>query len=241
MDVDTADRKKPTVVVALATQMDCQLLADVIERQCRFQVAACPINSTSALCAIQQNRPDLVLISPCLEDATRSGLQVAKAVHASGTNSRIVVLIGTEEREIVLESFRCGARGVLTVNDSSQDLCKCMAAVLRGDIWVRSTHLAYLVEAVAQTGASVFFDLRNRRALTQCEDEILHCLAAGLTNRQIGSRLKVPENQIRKYISGMLQKAGMSSRAELALHAPPRWSRSIKDEGSNVPEQELGS
>lgn len=151
------------------------------------------------------------------------------------------MLIGTEEREIVLESFRCGARGVLSVNDSSQDLCKCMAAVLRGDIWASSTHLTYLVEAVAQTRASVFFDLRNRRALTQCEDEILQCLAAGLTNRQIGSRLKVPENRIRKYISGMLQKAGVSSRAELALHAPPEWSRGIAVEGSNVPGQELGS
>ena len=241
MDVDTADRKKPTVVVALATQMDCQLLADVIERQCRFQVAACPINSTSALCAIQQNQPDLVLISPRLEDATCSGLQVAKAVHASGTNSKIVMLIGTEEREIVLESFRCGARGVLSVNDSSQDLCRCMAAVLRGDIWASSTHLTYLVDAVAETRASVCFDLRDRRALRQCEDEILRCLAAGLSNRQIGSRLKVPENRIRKYISGMLLKAGVSSRAELALHAPPGWSRSIEDERSNVAEQELGS
>lgn len=241
MDVDAADPKKPTVVVALATQMDCQLLADVIERQCRFQVAAYPINSTSALCAIQQIHPDLVLISPCLEDGTRSGLQVAQSVHASGANSRIVMLIGSGDREIVLESFRCGARGVLSVNDSTQDLCKCMVAVLRGDIWVSSTHLTYLVEAFAETRASVLLDLRNRRALTQCEDEILQCLAAGLTNRQIGSRLKVPENQIRKHISGMLQKTGVSSRAELALHAPPEWLGGIENKGSNVPEQEVGS
>lgn len=241
MDVDAADRKNATVVVALATQMDCQLLADVIERQCRLQVAACTINSTSALCAIQQNRPDLVLISPGLEDGTRSGLQAAQSVHASGTNSRIVMLIGSEDREIVLESFRCGARGVLSVNDSTQDLCKCMVAVLRGEIWVSSTHLAYLVEAFAQTRASVLLDLRNRPALTQCEDEILQCLAAGLSNRQIGSRLKVPENRVRKHISSMLQKTGVSSRAELALHAPPEWSRSIEDKRSNVPEQEFGS
>jgi DNA-binding NarL/FixJ family response regulator len=161
MDVDAVDRKKPTVVVAVATQMDCQLLADVIERQCRFQVAACPIHSESALVAVEQNRPDLVLISPHLEDGARSGLQVAKAVHASGTDSRVVMLIGSEDREIVLESFRCGARGVLSLNDSSQDLCKCMAAVLRGNIWVSSMHLTYLVEAFAQTRESVLLDLRK--------------------------------------------------------------------------------
>ena len=160
MDVD-AVRKKPTVVVALATQMDCQLLADAVERQCRLQVAACPTTSASALCAVQQDRPDLVLISPHLEDGLGSGLQVAKAVQASGTNSRIVMLIRSEDRELVLESFRWGARGVLSVNDSSRDLCKCMEAVLRGDIWISSKNLKYLVEAFAQTR-----HLKQRRSLT---------------------------------------------------------------------------
>ena len=241
MDVVAADRKKPTIVVALATQMDCQLLADVIERQCRFEVAASLIDSATALSAVQQNRPDLVLISPRLEDGMRSGLQVAKAVHASGANSRIVMLIGSEDREIVLESFRCGARGVLSVNDSSQVLCKCMAAVLRGNIWVSSTHLKYLVEAFAQTRASVAFDLNSQRTLSQCEDEILQYLAAGLTDRQIGSRLRVPENRIRKYISGMLQKVGVASRAELALLAPSEWLWDIEEEASNVPQEKFGS
>lgn len=241
MDVVAADRKKPTIVVAVATQMDCQLLAGVIERQCRFEVAASLIDSTTALSAVQQNRPDLVLISPRLEDGMRSGLQVAKAVHASGMNSRIVMLIGSEDREIVLESFRSGARGVLSVNDSSQVLCKCMAAVLRGNIWVSSTHLKYLVEAFAQSRESVGFDLKNHRPLSQCEDEILQYLAAGLTDRQIGSRLKVPENQIRKYISGMLQKVGVGSRAELALLAPSEWLWGMEEEGSNVPEEGIGS
>lgn len=236
MDVVAAARKKPTVVVALATQMDCQLLADAIERQCRLQVAACPTNAASALCAVQQSRPDLVLLSPHLEDGIGAGLQVAKAVQASGADSRIVMLIRSEERELVLESFRCGAKGVLSVNDSSRDLCKCMEAVLRGDIWVSSKNLKYLVEAFAQTRY-----LKQRRALTLCEDEILHCLAAGLTDQQIGSRLKVPENRIRKYISGMLQKVGVSSRAELVVLVPSERSRGLQNKGSDEPEEEFGT
>lgn len=237
MDIAAAVRKKPTVIVALATQMDCELLAGAIERQCRLQVVACPSNSAFALSAVQQNRPDLVLISPRLEDGMCSGLEVAKAVKASGTNSRIVMLIQSEDRGLVLESFRCGARGVISVNDSSQDLCKCMAAVLRGDIWIGSTHLKYLVEAFAQTRASGLLDLKNRRALTKCEDEILQCLAAGLDDQQIGNRLKVPENRVRKYISGMLQKVGVSSRAELALLVPAEQLQGVGDEGRSVPEE----
>jgi DNA-binding NarL/FixJ family response regulator len=241
MNVVAAARRKPTIVVAVATQMDCQLLANVIERQCRLQVAASPLNSTSAISAVQESRPDLVLISPRLEDGMFSGLQVAKALHASGTGSRIVMLIRSEDRELLLESFRCGARGVLSVNDSPQDLCKCIAAVLRGDVWVSRTHLKYLVEAFAQTRAPVLLDVKNRRNLTTCEDEILELLAAGLTNREIGDRLKLPDNRIRKYISGLLRKKGVSSRVELALLVLSERLRSNQDQGKAVPEEKFGT
>jgi two-component system nitrate/nitrite response regulator NarL len=241
MNLVAAARRKPTVVVAVATQMDCQLLANVIERQCRLQVVASPLNSTSAISAVQENRPDLVLISPRLEDGMFSGLQVAKALHASGTNSRIVMLIRSEDRELLLESFRCGARGVLSVNDSPQDLCESIAAVLRGDVWVSRTHLKYLVEAFTETRAPVLLDVKKGRDLTNCEDEILELLAAGLTDREIGDRLKLPGNRIRKYISGMLRKKGVSSRVELALLVLSERLRSNQDQGKAEPEEKFGT
>ena len=151
------------------------------------------------------------------------------------------MLIRSEYRELVLESFRYGAKGVLSVNDSSQDLCKCMAAVLRGDVWVSSTHLKYLVEAFAQTRAPVLLDLKNRPDLTKCEDEILQLLAAGLTDREIGNRLKLPDHRIRKYISDMLRKVGVSSRLELALHVLCDRLRSNQDQEKDVPEEKFGT
>ena len=83
------------------------------------------------------------------------------------------MLLECEDRELVLESFRCGARGVLTRNDSSQDLCKCMAVVIRGDVWASRMQVNYLVEAFAQTHLSVSLNIRDQRALTKREDEFL--------------------------------------------------------------------
>src|SRR5215469_13943670 len=129
-------RRKPTIVVAQANQMGCQLLADTIERQCRFQVADCQTNSALVIRAVQENRPDIVLISPRLQDGICAGLYAATKLLESGATSNIVILLDCEDREVILESFRCGAKGVLTLNDSSEDLCKCLMAVLQGNIWV---------------------------------------------------------------------------------------------------------
>jgi len=113
-----------------------------------------------------------------------------------------------------------------------------MVAVLRGDIWVSGTHLKYLVESLSQP---VLLEFKNRRALTKCEEEILQLLAAGLTDQEIGNRLKMPENRIRKYISGMLQKVGLSSRAELALLFPSDYSGGDEGEERHAPEQKFGT
>jgi DNA-binding NarL/FixJ family response regulator len=233
--------KKPTVVVAQANQMDSQLLADAIERQCRLQVAACPVNSASVISAVQEKRPDLILISPRLQDGMCAGLRVAKTLHASGTTSRIVTLLESEDRDLVLESFRCGATGVLTRNDSSQDLCKCMTVVLQGDIWASSTQLKYLVDAFAQTHPPILLNVKDRRALTKREDEVLRLLAAGLTDREIGNSLKLNENRVKNYVSGMFQKLGLSSRAELALFFSYERSEPCEQEERYISKDKFGT
>lgn len=210
-------RRRPAIVVAQANQMDCQLLADAIERQCRFQVAACQVNSAFVIRAVQENRPDLVLISPRLQDGICAGLYAATKLLASGATSNIVMLVDCEDREVILESFRCGAKGVLTRNDSSQDLCKCLMAVLEGDIWASNRQIKYLVEALVQARPPILLNSKERRALTEREEEVLRLLATGLSDREIGDQLELNENRIKNYVSGMFKKLRVSTRTELAL------------------------
>ncbi len=233
--------RKPTVVVAQANQMDCQLLFDAIERQCRLQVTATSVNSTSVISAVQENRPDLVLISSRLEDGMCAGLQVAKTLQGFGATSRVVMLLECEDRELVLESFRCGARGVLTRNDSSQDLCKCMAVVIRGDVWASRMQVNYLVEAFAQTHLSVSLNIRDQRALTKREDEFLRLVAAGLTDQEIGNSLKLNEKQTKNYVSDLLQKLGLSSRSELMLLFSTERSQPFEHDKADISKKKFGT
>jgi DNA-binding NarL/FixJ family response regulator len=225
---------KPTVVVAQANQMDCQLLADVIERQCRLQVTATLVNSVSVITTVQDNRPDLVLISSRLEDGRSAGLEAAKTLQVSGATSRAVMLLESDDRALVLESFRCGAKGVLTRNDSSQDLSKCMSVVLRGEVWARRMHVNYLVEALSHTQASVSLNIGDRRAISKREEEVLRLVAAGVTDREIGNSLKLNEKETENYVSDLLEKLGLSSRSELMFLFPARRSQPSEPEKADV-------
>ena len=220
--------------------MDCQLLTDVIERQCRLHVTATLVNSLSVVSAVQENRPDLVLISSRLEDGMCAGLEAAKTLQAAGTTSRAVMLLESEDRTLVLESFRCGARGVLTRNDSSHDLSKCMWVVLRGEVWARRMHVNYLVEAISQTHPSISLSIGDRRVLSKREEEVVRLVAAGLTDREIGSIIKLNEKETKNYVAALLDKLGLSSRSELMFLLYAWNSQPFEHEKADVSKKDPG-
>jgi DNA-binding NarL/FixJ family response regulator len=55
--------------------------------------------------------------------------------------------------------------------------------------------------------------------LTAVELRVLHLVAAGLTNRQIASRLHLSEKTVKNYVSHVLAKLGLQSRTQAAVYA----------------------
>lgn len=62
----------------------------------------------------------------------------------------------------------------------------------------------------------------ERRALTPRERQIVDCVAAGLSNRQIGSSLGINEQTVKNRLTGIFDKVGVTSRLQLALRATSR-------------------
>lgn len=54
--------------------------------------------------------------------------------------------------------------------------------------------------------------------LTRRETEVLHLVAAGLSNREIASSLVVSEHTVHRHVANILRRLGQSSRAAAAAH-----------------------
>ena len=55
----------------------------------------------------------------------------------------------------------------------------------------------------------------GRTSLTAREQEIAALIAEGLSNQQIGLRLFISENTVKKHVKGIFQKMGVSNRHQL--------------------------
>jgi DNA-binding NarL/FixJ family response regulator len=53
--------------------------------------------------------------------------------------------------------------------------------------------------------------------LTLRERQVLHLIADGLTNRQIGEELKLAEKTVKNYVSGLFVKIGVERRTQAAV------------------------
>jgi DNA-binding NarL/FixJ family response regulator len=209
------------VLVADAVAMSCQLLVDALLRSKRFEAVAAATPEEVVL-AFERSRFDVVLISTSFSEDAFKGLRFVGEVRDLNQDVNIVALLDAMDRKLVVEAFRCGARGVFARSESFQALCKCITCVHEGQVWASSTELEFVLEALVDPVPIETRGLASSRPLSKREEEIAHMVAEGFTNRQISERLDLSEHTIKNYLFRVFEKLGVSTRVELTLYALKR-------------------
>jgi DNA-binding CsgD family transcriptional regulator len=101
-------------------------------------------------------------------------------------------------------------------------------------VWASSVELRYLLEAFREAEPTQLLDSRGEAILSKREQDVVRCVAEGLSNREIASRLKLTEHTVKNYLFRIFDKLGVSSRVEVVLYV----FRLRKDLGANVPDNQ---
>ena len=208
------------LLVAETCRLSCELMTTALRRYPqRLSVVASAVDSNEILSAYAAKKPDVCIISSRLKDGPFSGISVARELHATHEASRILLLIDSPEREVVVEAFRSGALGVFSREESFGELCKGIEKVNAGQIWATNEQLQYLVESLAAKAPAPITDAKGAILLTRREQSLVDLVAQGRTNREISRELSLSEHTVRNYLFRIFNKLGTSNRLELALYA----------------------
>jgi DNA-binding NarL/FixJ family response regulator len=199
--------------------MSCELMSAALRRYRRLSIVASAVDSAQVLKAYAATKPDVCVIGASLKDGPSSGLRVTRELRASDQSARILLLIDSPERALVVEAFRSGAHGVVSRDESFSELCKGIQKVHRGEIWANSEQLQYLVESLAGKEPAPIVDAQGVALLTKREQSLVDLVAQGRTNRDISRELNLSEHTVRNYLFRIFNKLGTSNRLELALYA----------------------
>ena len=203
------------VLVADDTRIHTQLLADALRRDSHMEVISSPPHSADLVEAAKSHKFNVVLISANLDEEPLRGFEVLRQLRASDPELRAVMLLDSSKREIIVQAFRAGARGIFSRHESVETLSKCIRSVHQGQIWANSQQLSFAVEALAASPTVRAVDANGLDLLSKRELEVVRCLAEGLTNREIAERLGLSQHTIKNYLFRVFDKLGVSSRLEL--------------------------
>jgi DNA-binding NarL/FixJ family response regulator len=204
--------------------MSAHLIADGLTRG-RNDIVVVALSNSSAetIRELEKSQPDIALISAHLNDGRRRGYHVLQYLQMLSPKTAAIMLIPDSERDLVVDAFRGGAKGVFCRLQPIKLLPKCIRTVHEGQIWADTQNLAFILEFLTQLKPlRLIKPGGGMTRLTPRESEVVHLLADGLSTREISQKLALTEHTIRNYLSAIYDKLGVSSRVELALYAVAR-------------------
>ncbi|MFC9505671.1 response regulator [Streptomyces sp. NPDC057002] len=177
-------------------------------------VADC--GGASAVEAVRSGRVDVLLLD--IRMPVLDGPAVLRQVVGLPKAPAVAMLTTFDAREHVDEALRLGAAGFLMKNTAPDQLIEAVRALAAGRRVLAPEAVGQVIDGYLLAGRDEEA-VRQVRALTGREREVLALVGAGLSNRAIAGRLHLAHSTVKDHVSAVLAKLGGLNRVQAAVVA----------------------
>lgn len=190
-------------------------LAALLDAQEGFSVVAQAASGDEAVRMARHHRPDVVVMDIRMPNG--SGIDACRAITAELEGTPVVMLTSHADSEALFDAIDAGASGYVLKHVGSSELVGAVRTVAGGgsllDPAVTRRVLDRIRSASRLEEAGAFADL------TEQERRVLAHIADGASNREIAARMGLAPKTVRNYVSNLLGKLSLDSRAQAAAYA----------------------
>jgi len=187
-------------------------LRGLIARQEGMSVVGEASTVAEVIEAAARSKPDVVIMDVRLPDG--SGVEACRTIRETRPETKVIMLTSYADDEALFASIIAGASGYLLKQTRGQAVVDAVIAVASGRSLLDPDVTEKVLERVRQGRG----DDPALGSLTEQERKVLAGLAEGRTNREISETLFLSEKTVKNYVSRILDKLGLSRRAEAAAY-----------------------
>ena len=183
-------------------------VAEIFDAEEGMEVVGEAANGQEAIGLAAEVKPDVVLLD--VEMPLMGAEQAVRRILCTSPSSKILVLTMYDEPRLVRKLLMLGAHGYLVKNATREELVAAVRTVHRVE--------DRIVLSVSRSTADRL-EGSEQSVLSSRELEVLLLIARAMSNSQVASRLHISEGTVKRHLTNIYAKLGVSSRADAAKKA----------------------
>lgn len=175
-----------------------------------MQLVAEGVNGREAITLVREHRPNILLLD--IQMPEMDGVAAARVLSAENHPTQILMLTSFGSDAKLYQAMQTGVAGYLLKDTSGDDLVAAIRGAAVGKPQLHPDIARKLMHGMARP-TTPLDDLTDR------ERDVLHLIAQGHSNREIGQSLSLSATTIKGYVSTILSKLNVQDRTQAALLA----------------------
>jgi DNA-binding NarL/FixJ family response regulator len=169
-----------------------------------------------ALRLLEELQPEVVVMDVRLPGM--NGIQTTRLIKASHPQIHVLILSSYAPDHFIFPLLDAGISGYLLKNTTGSELIRAIRTVHMGEM-VLDPQIAGKVVQRLTRHKTPYRSNEMIEGLSEREIEVLHAVAQGKSNKEIGESLSISPNTVQVHLSNIFSKLGVNDRTEAAAYA----------------------
>ena len=191
-------------------------LQQLFKKQPDFEIVGVAENAAQLETVLVEARPAVILMD--IEMPERDGISATAFVRKHAPSTKVVMLTGYDNPDLIFRALEAGAVGYLLKNTRSKEILDTLRRVAAGELLL-NPELASKFLREFQRDQEVEEVRRLVQTLTAREEEVLRLVATGANNREISQRLFISELTVKMHLVSIFRKLQVNDRTRAAILA----------------------
>ena len=205
------------IVVVDNQRVHRDALVQLLEGQRDFHVVGTAGTAADATLLCRQLGPDILVLDFGTPDGY--GFHVLRELGELTDSVRVILITDRADQGDVGPALQLGARGVITKDDDAEILFRSIRKVHAGEFWISRASVTDLVSAIRSLTAKANGSRTPKFRITPRQQEIISKIVSGHSNREIAQQFSLSEETVKRHLTNIFDKLGVSNRLELAVFA----------------------
>lgn len=188
----------------------CRSLQILLGKEADIEVIGIASSGREALELCKQELPDAVLMD--IQMPLMNGIACTTELKKLYPALRIMMLTTFNDEEHIRSALKAGADGYLLKSAAIETMANQLRALVSGTAVLDRNVFKAIIEPEHNT----------LDGLTEREQDIVECVAQGLSNKEISEKLYLSDGTVRNMLSIILDKLELRDRTQLAIYY---WKR----------------